>query len=50
MSSIVRTSLKQFLHTSRQSLLASLKAKKPVNIVIGNQSAGMFDITSRSWF
>ncbi|RPB12469.1 DHH phosphoesterase [Morchella conica CCBAS932] len=46
MSSIVRTSLRQFLHTSRQSLLASLKAKKPVNIVIGNQSADIDSFAS----
>ncbi|KAI5838059.1 hypothetical protein DFP73DRAFT_486171 [Morchella snyderi] len=46
MSPIVRTSLKQFLHTSRQSLLASLKAKKPVSIVIGNQSADIDSFAS----
>lgn len=44
--SVVRASLKQFLHSSRQLLLASLSASKPVNIVIGNQSAGMLDYRS----
>lgn len=46
MSSIVRTSLRQFMYTSRQSLLASLSSKKPVNIVIGNQSADIDSFAS----
>ncbi|KAL0640023.1 Exopolyphosphatase [Maublancomyces gigas] len=44
--SIIRTSLGQFLHSSRQSLLSSLGASKPVNIVIGNQSADIDSFAS----
>ncbi|CUS10594.1 unnamed protein product [Tuber aestivum] len=36
--SIIRTSLGQFISTTRVSLLESLKAPKPLHIVIGNES------------